>query len=138
MDTEFGESTTGSEPGLRATPGSDRPENQQQRLASTGALSMRRAVEGDACVISLYGELDLASADSFELELRHAERGEAPGVVIDLSSLEFLDSTGLRAILNALRRMQERGKQMTLLRGPRQVHRVFELTGLDATLPFAD
>ena len=92
--------------------------------------------EGTGFVLSLYGELDAASAPILEKQVKRLQWSGAASIVIDLSGLDFVDSTGLHALILASKRAPE--GQLTLLRGSRNVHRVFELTGMDALLPFAD
>ncbi|MBA3749067.1 MAG: STAS domain-containing protein, partial [Solirubrobacterales bacterium] len=57
-------------------------------------------------------------------------------IVIDLGELEFIDSTGIRLLIMAADRCKD--GRLTLLPGPKQVHRVFELTDLVSRLPFAE
>ena len=90
--------------------------------------------EGGGFVLSLYGELDAASAPLLEKQIKRLQWSAAPAIVIDLSGLDFVDSTGLHVLIRAFKRAPE--GQLTLLRGSRNVHRVFELTGMDALLPF--
>jgi len=61
----------------------------------------------------------------------------ANAIIVDLGALEFIDSTGIRLLLMAADRCSESGR-LSILRGPRQVHRVFEITDLVDRLPFAD
>jgi anti-sigma B factor antagonist len=82
----------------------------------------------DADVLALHGELDLASAPQLERELVDAPATDGKGLVIDLSGLEFMDSTGLHLLLAANQRSQENGQRRSLRPGPPAVHRVFELT----------
>ncbi len=79
-------------------------------------------------VIALGGELDLASAPELERELLDAEAGNPARVVIDLSDLGFMDSTGLQALLRTRERASAGSYELALRRGPHQVQRVFELT----------
>jgi anti-anti-sigma factor len=85
----------------------------------------------------LAGELDLATVP--ELEAR-AEQLCAEGreLVLDMSEVAFIDSTGLLAILKTRELCAERGCGFFLTRGPPAVQRLFELTGLDDRLPFLD
>jgi anti-sigma B factor antagonist len=87
-------------------------------------------------VIELIGELDLDGAPRVEEELRRVEASDVHSIVIDLGGLEFIDSTGIRLLVMASERSQE--GRFSLLRGPQQVHRVFEITDLADRLPFAD
>jgi anti-sigma B factor antagonist len=97
-----------------------------------------RAERGvDGWVFALYGELDLASSPQLEDELLQAE-SNGGRVIIDLSELEFMDSAGLHALLRAHRRCSENGGRMSLRRGPRQVHQLFELTGTARAFSFED
>ena len=92
--------------------------------------------EGSGFVLSVYGELDVASAPILEKQVKRLQWAGAASIVIDLSGLHFIDSSGLHVLIRAHGRVPE--GQLSLLRGPRTVHRVFELTGTDALLPFAD
>ena len=92
--------------------------------------------EGSGCVLSLYGELDVASGPILEKKLKRLQWSGAAAIVLDLSGLDFVDSSGLHVLIRAFHRSPE--GQLTLLRGSRNVHRVFELTGTDTLLPFAD
>jgi anti-sigma B factor antagonist len=94
-----------------------------------GQLVIESRTEGKEVVLTLQGELDLTSAPVFEREARAAEATNPERLVIDLSGLEFMDSTGLRALLLARERAKSEGQHKLLLRrGPRQVQRVLELT----------
>jgi anti-sigma B factor antagonist len=98
-----------------------------------GELVITREHRIDAMVLALDGELDLASAPLLERELLDAESSSPGRIVVDLGSLQFVDSTGLHVLLRARQRARENDRQLLLRRGPRAVRRVFEITGtLDA------
>jgi anti-sigma B factor antagonist len=103
-----------------------------------GQLSMTSEREDDLHVIALFGELDLATANGVEQELLRVEATDAEAIVLDLAGLTFMDSTGARLVLQANARSRADSCRLTLLRGPRAVQRVFELSGLSDLLPFAD
>lgn len=100
-------------------------------------LEVRRSSNNDAVQLSLSGELDLASSDKLEREIESAER-DAKILVLDLRELSFIDSSGLRLVLVAARRADEAGRRLVLVRGPREVDRVFEVTGTSGQLEFID
>lgn len=79
----------------------------------------------DATVIKVFGEVDLLSASWLEEELRNCERFGLP-VIVDLDGVEFMDGSGLRALLAAATR-DTRG-QFSVTPGSRQVQRLFTLT----------
>lgn len=107
-----------------------------ERTGKLGSLIVRSEREGDAHIVELVGELDLDGAPRLEAELRSAEASDASSIVVDLGQLEFIDSTGIRLLLMASERCAE--GRLAILRGPKQVHRVFEITDLADRLPFAD
>jgi anti-sigma B factor antagonist len=107
-------------------------------LYELGHLSMTSDREGDVHVICVFGELDLATADSVERELLRVEATDVTSIVVDLSGLTFIDSTGARLVLQADARSRTDSCRLTLLRGPRAVQRVFEISGIAEMLPFAD
>jgi anti-anti-sigma factor len=88
--------------------------------------------------VALRGELDLSTVSKVEDELKVAE-AESPGVIVlDLSRLSFLDSTGLRCLVTADQRAREDGRRLVLVRGPDPVQRVFAITRLDERLEMVD
>lgn len=80
-------------------------------------------------MVAVSGEVDLATAATLERELLRAEQAHDV-VALDLTSVSFLDSTGLHAIMDANLRLRDRGGRLLIVQGPPQVSRVFELTGL--------
>jgi anti-anti-sigma factor len=102
-----------------------------------GELRISSVREGDVHIIALTGELDLATADELERELLRVEATDAESIVVDLSSLRFMDSTGIRVMIAADARSRADSQRLALLRGPDAVQRVFELTGVVDLLPFA-
>lgn len=105
------------------------------RTSKLGSLALRSEREGDVHIVELVGELDLDGAPRLEEELRRVEATDAQSIVVDLGGLDFIDSTGIRLLVMASERCTE--GRFTLLRGPKQVHRVFEITDLADRLPFA-
>jgi anti-anti-sigma factor len=84
------------------------------------------------------GELDLAARDRLEDELRRAEASDADRILVDLTRLRFIDSTGLRVLLEAEARNRRDGDRLAILRGPSRVQRVFEASGVEKHLPFTE
>lgn len=81
-------------------------------------------------MISLDGELDMASAPLLAGALDGAELAPDTMIVLDLQSLQFIDSTGLRAILSLRERCRESGQQFAVTRGSPQVQRLLDITGV--------
>ena len=107
-------------------------------VPNVGRLTMHSERDGVLHTIRLEGELDLATAEELERELLRVEGTDALSIVLDLSTLEFIDSTGVRLLIQADERSRANSSRLALLRGPSAVQRVFELTGILERLPFAD
>ena len=102
-------------------------------------LAIELAQHDDSVCVALSGELDLSSALTLEEELRRIEDETRPRVlVLDLRTLKFLDSTGLRLILAAHARALKRGGKLTIVQGSDAVRRIFRLTGVGERLNIFD
>jgi anti-anti-sigma factor len=101
-----------------------------------GALSIACAIDNGTASIALEGELDLASAPALEERLAAVEDGRPTRVVVDLGRLAFIDSTGLRVLLQANARADEGEHELVLRPGDADVQRVFEVTGAIDVLRF--
>jgi anti-anti-sigma factor len=82
------------------------------------------------------GELDLATVPDAEVAVAQARDGEGRRLLLDLRELTFLDSSGLRLILQIERACRLDGCDLEILPGSRGVQRVFDLAGVLAILPF--
>jgi anti-sigma B factor antagonist len=84
-------------------------------------------------VIRVAGEIHSTTAPEFAERLNAAiERGKT-GVVLDLTGVEFIDSTGLSVLLNGLRRITRARGAMAIACANPTVLRLFEITKLDST-----
>ena len=88
--------------------------------------------------VALRGELDLSTVAKVQDELKRVEQGAPPVMVLDLSRLSFLDSTGLRCLVTADERAREAGRRLVIVRGPDPVQRVFAITRLEERLEMVD
>ncbi len=89
-------------------------------------------------VLRATGDLDAYTAPGLRTELHDATGGNAKLVVVDLTSITFIDSAGLGTLVGAHRRMRESGGRLRVVRPPALVARAFELTGLDEVLELLD
>jgi anti-sigma B factor antagonist len=101
-------------------------------------LTVSIAPDGQALVITVEGELDLATVPDLEEALRKAEGTDSAELVLDLEGLTFIDSTGIRALLMAAKRDRDNGERLRIRPGKGQVERVLKLTRADELLPLAD
>jgi anti-sigma B factor antagonist len=85
---------------------------------------------GDAPGVAVHGEVDISVAEALEEALEAAIRESVGAFVVDLSDLDFIESTGLQVLLRArgLLGREDRALAVVCPHGP--VRRVFELSGL--------
>lgn len=91
--------------------------------------------EAGRAILSLAGELDMASAELLQDAIEGESVRDEGMVVLDLQQVQFIDSTGLRIILKALERCRGRGQQFAITPGSQQVQRLLSITGVAAHLP---
>jgi anti-sigma B factor antagonist len=117
-------------------------EGAQNRLLSTAGLmsilSLSIFHSEGSVRIALEGELDFSSALTLDDELRRAEAEPVPLLVLDLSELRFMDSTGLAIISSAYRRTRRAGMRLVIASPTRAVRRIFQLTGMLDRLEVVD
>jgi anti-sigma B factor antagonist len=116
----------------------DRPPSRGREVIGVGALKVTSERDGEIHSIRLSGELDVATAGAVEDELSRVEATDASTIVIDLAGLTFMDSTGIRLLVNAAARTRKGNPRLALLRGGDAIQRVLQLTGLEDELPFTD
>ena len=102
------------------------------------AFAIRIVHSGPATHIHPAGELDIATTPALEQAIVAATTERGAALVLDLRELTFMDSTGLRALAQANARAGDSGIALSIIRGPRQIERVLEISGLGAMLPLVD
>jgi anti-anti-sigma factor len=112
--------------------------DQYARASVQSEFRVEVQVEEWAAVISLSGELDLASSPALEEELARVFADDSRPVIIDLRELDFMDSTGLSILVKAHQRADELQRQLCLVKGPPQVQRLLTLTGVSDRLALID
>src|SRR5688572_23078180 len=88
----------------------------------------------DGALVAPCGELDMGTQDELRTVLReHAGRG---AVTLDLAGIRFLDTSGLRLILETADAARREGFRFTVLPGSPSVQRLFEIAGVVDLVPF--
>jgi anti-sigma B factor antagonist len=101
-------------------------------------LELNTEQQGGQTTVVLMGELDIASTDSLEEELAKIEADPPAILVLDLRGVQFIDSTGLRAVIAADERARSAGRRFVIVRGTHAVERLFSVTQLDRRLEIVD
>ena len=99
-------------------------------------LAVETQLIGRSARLTVRGELDVATAGIFEAALCCVWSRGVDGVEIDLRGLTFIGSAGVATLLEASSRARDAGCTLTLVRGPRPVQRIFELTGIEGRFTF--
>jgi anti-sigma B factor antagonist len=109
------------------------------RWAASAADATNLAIEvgrdAEAYTLILHGSLDLSTTARLEAAVEAALASEAERIRLDFDGLEFIDSTGLAAVLRIKRRSDHDGR-LRMTRGTGEVAQMFRLTALDMVLPF--
>lgn len=100
-------------------------------------VRIRERVTADQARLSLHGELDMATVDTFDKAVAQATLVPCSEMVLDLSSLTFCDVRGLSAFLGADRRMRDRQGRMLLIGASARFRRLVALAQLGPALRFA-
>lgn len=101
-------------------------------------FALEQGREGDWVVLTVGGEVDLATAPAFRERLVELIAAGEHHVVVDLSGTDFLDSTGLGAIVTALKRIRAHDGDLRLVITSDRIRKVFEITSLDRVLRIYD
>ena len=101
-------------------------------------FSVTVSTDGDRSTVALRGELDMSGVDRAREAIEQAELATSPLLVLDLSELDFIDSTGLEVILRAARRAHDEGRRLIVARPSRYVKRLLEMTAIDQSLDIVE
>lgn len=94
-------------------------------------LTLDGTRSGDWFVLHVGGEIDLATAPTLRERMTREIDGGEHRVIIDLTAVDFIDSTGLGSLIGALKRVRGHGGELRLVCAEPRILKVFEITGLD-------
>lgn len=122
--------TSGGALGTRFT----RPPGPKPAARRTKFVAATSWLDSGVAVVSVIGELDLATAPAFEdALLTLSDRGEG-AVIADLAHCEFMDLRGLRVLLEARARLERAGRKLLVVAGNRNLLRIFKVTRVGTLL----
>jgi anti-sigma B factor antagonist len=99
-------------------------------MAETLSIDVRTDDDGRTHLFALHGDLDVATSPALRAALMDAASAEQQNIIVDLSHLAFLDSTGLGALIGANKRAKEGGGEVRLVAQEGQILRLLRITGL--------
>jgi anti-sigma B factor antagonist len=101
-------------------------------------LDVSTTRQGPCAVVSIGGEIDPGTAGELSDAALTAMQEIGPSLVLDLSGVTFMDSTGLKVLLAVHQRARLAGGRLVLAAPTRSVRRVVDITGLDDTFEVRD
>ena len=101
-------------------------------------FDLETETSGSSALVRMRGDLDLQVVDRVTEALNQVESEKPELLVIDLSRLSFMDSSGMGAVAAAQIRAREAGREFAIVRPPAGVRQAFDRTGLDKVITIAD
>ncbi len=98
-------------------------------------LQIQSETVDDKTIMSLRGDVDLGGAPELRAILSPILESDNPRLLIDLSGVNFMDSTGVGIIVNAFNRVREKQGAIAFCTPTPRVHRVLQISGLLTKLP---
>jgi anti-sigma B factor antagonist len=101
-------------------------------------LKVATRSSGGTAIVAVSGEIDLYTAPQLQAEFARLISTSPQRVVIDMSEVEFCDSTGVNVLLSALKRLRERGGDLEVAAPRSAVRKILQVTGLDSVFTVHD
>jgi anti-sigma B factor antagonist len=102
-------------------------------------LKVSSQAQGDQVIVTALGEIDLYTAPRLQGELAAVLSADRRvQVVVDMSGVEFCDSTGMNVLLSAMKRAREHGGGLNLACPRPAVRKILQVTGLDSVFTVVD
>jgi len=98
-------------------------------------LTIERTEANGCPVLQLAGEVDAYTCEQFRDAVLKSLDGDADNVILVMHDVDYIDSTGLGALVAGLKRAADRKARITLVSANPRVRRVFEITGLEKVFP---
>jgi anti-anti-sigma factor len=102
--------------------------------SSTEFFAVRSHARNGVARVVVQGDLDLDAVPTLDEQLTLLEQDGVKAIIVDLRDLSFIDSTGLRALLDATSRAANDGHRLAIVGAPDPARRLFEITGTERIL----
>jgi anti-sigma B factor antagonist len=109
------------------------PRHHGSGAESTGELSLRTVLAGRYLVIEAYGEIDIANGGELRVMIDSCLGGGAEQLIVDLSGIRFMDSSGLNVLIGTARRLGS-GSFGVVVSRP-SIRKILSITGIDHIIP---
>jgi anti-sigma B factor antagonist len=98
-------------------------------------LEVLTSEQGGWSVLSLRGEIDVYTAPRLRQTLIEVVEGGAANVLVDMTEVDFLDSSGLGVLVGGLKRVKARDGSLEIVATEEKILKIFEITGLSKVFP---
>jgi len=99
-------------------------------------LELKRTTYLPWLVISVFGEIDMGSSPKLRTEIIRVINEGHSNLVLDLTSVDFIDSAGLGTIIGGLRRVRSHGGDLLLVCPEERIQKIFTLCDLNKVFTF--
>jgi anti-sigma B factor antagonist len=94
--------------------------------------------QGGATIISPEGDVDLGRSPTLRTSLRQAQTSKPQRLIVDLSQVDYMDSSGVATLVEALQNARKSGTKMVLCGLKDRVRSIFEIARLDTVFTIAE
>ncbi len=102
-------------------------------------MNINYAQKGDFLIFRLYGELDMNTVPDFKKKINKLRKEKRiNNIIINLSKIKFIDSTGIGAILGRYKKLKKNNGQLVLVGVNKRVEKIFALSGITGLIPIYD
>jgi len=101
-------------------------------------LTLEHRREGDRTVLEVGGEIDVYTAPKLRERLVELVAQGHYIIIVDMTKVEFLDSTGLGVLVGGLKRVRSHDGQLVLVCNQERIYKIFRITGLTKVFPIYD
>jgi anti-sigma B factor antagonist len=98
--------------------------------SASSSMGVRRSHRETETTLHMDGELDLTTVPQLRSQFDNLNAGGEHRILLDLAGVTFIDSSGLREILNATAKLAEQGRELRVIEASSQVRRIFEICGV--------
>jgi anti-sigma B factor antagonist len=99
-------------------------------LATGTFRTVEESVDDETQLVAIYGDVDLKTARAFRNALDEAAQDTKPRLIVDMSEVPFMDSSGLAALIGAQKAFRDQARLVVVC--PDNLRRIFEVTRLDS------
>jgi anti-sigma B factor antagonist len=111
------------------------PDLGRRTEGTTVDLSLATRTQGDRTVVAVTGEIDVYTAPKLREQIVALVDEGQYHLVIDMSGVEFLDSTGLGVLVGGLKRVRAHDGSLALVCDEERILKIFRITGLTKVFP---